>query len=668
MAVTGALRIPGFTQVGASKPFFGRDVGGESSVKLPSPDLTTTTTSTTAATTSTKTQQLASWPSGRSEERCGCPRATCAELQGSSSPHAGGIPSREHDRLACLSSTSASSSSPSPSSSSSSSYSPQSSSATSSRSPRSRKPVVSLVSTKRSSDRLNALASFQAGLTSVSVAGPSPRSGTSPAKKTTPTTPTTTTGRATASFSSSTLSASAAGLVDKASLLWKQRQRDGQEDQGGNECTGVGIGDGRHVASSGFATFAGFAALPAAPDSLLSTAESLVARSWERSLLESQWELSMAAERAMPFSDHADGDGDGMASRGRQRRDECEKEGGVSPTEKEEEEERMGRRMAEARAPQEREGEMDRERVGEDEGEEGRRRRRRRKTELTPPPSLEAQVCRVVVKTRRKCREVSSARRRRLDAKRKQKDASSAAIAEATLLLTGKPLASIFDKGRGLAKAQFLSMEKTAAGCVASTPKASKYGKMRLLTKEEEVSLSKMMQEGLSMLAARNRLAQSLGRQPTEEEWAEAVNLPVRELLRRVTEGERARERMIDTNLRLVISVAKRYVNYGLDMPDLIQEGTIGLMRGVEKFDFTRGYKLSTYVHWWIRQAVTRAIADHAKTIRLPVHVHETMGRIRRGKSFLLSEGNEANAYNLSKVLCLPETKVRQLLKVRKHQ
>eukprot|EP00244_Chara_vulgaris_P002215 TRINITY_DN1377_c1_g1_i1.p1 TRINITY_DN1377_c1_g1~~TRINITY_DN1377_c1_g1_i1.p1 ORF type:complete len:388 (+),score=49.32 TRINITY_DN1377_c1_g1_i1:87-1166(+) len=237
-------------------------------------------------------------------------------------------------------------------------------------------------------------------------------------------------------------------------------------------------------------------------------------------------------------------------------------------------------------------------------------------------------------------------------------------MAEATLLLTGKPLASILDKARGLVKAQILSMEKNAAGSTASTPKASKYGKMRLLTKEEEVSLSKMMQEGLSMLAARNRLTQSLGRQPTEEEWAEAVNLPVRELLRLVTEGERARERMIDTNLRLVISVAKRYVNYGLDMPDLIQEGTIGLMRGVEKFDFTRGYKLSTYVHWWIRQAVTRAIADHAKTIRLPVHVHETMGRIRRGKSFLLSEGNEANAYNLSKVLCLPETKVRQLLKV----
>eukprot|EP00850_Spirogloea_muscicola_P023752 SM000386S14569 [mRNA] locus=s386:5097:8069:+ [translate_table: standard] len=191
-------------------------------------------------------------------------------------------------------------------------------------------------------------------------------------------------------------------------------------------------------------------------------------------------------------------------------------------------------------------------------------------------------------------------------------------------------------------------------------------GKVKLLTKDEEVSLSRQLAVGLKLKFARERLAAELGADPTNEQWAGHVGMAYCELLRQIEEANIARDKMVMANLRLVVSVAKRYTKYGLDMADLIQEGTVGLMRGVEKFDHTRGYKLSTYVHWWIRQAVTRAIADNSRTVRLPVHVHETMGRIRRMKGKLASEGEAASVQRLSDELNLSTFKIRGTLKVNK--
>ncbi|CAK9199220.1 unnamed protein product [Sphagnum jensenii] len=190
--------------------------------------------------------------------------------------------------------------------------------------------------------------------------------------------------------------------------------------------------------------------------------------------------------------------------------------------------------------------------------------------------------------------------------------------------------------------------------------------KIDMLTRNEEIVLSKKMQIGLKLRDSQKRLAVELGYEPSKKEWAEYLHMPIGELVRKLEEAEFARDKMVMANLRLVVSVAKRYHSYGLEMADLIQEGSIGLLRGVEKFDHTRGYKLSTYVHWWIRQGVTRAIADHSRTVRVPVHVHDTLGRIRKAKSKLLAEGSRASIQDLSEATSLSGTKVKNALKVTK--
>ena len=145
----------------------------------------------------------------------------------------------------------------------------------------------------------------------------------------------------------------------------------------------------------------------------------------------------------------------------------------------------------------------------------------------------------------------------------------------------------------------------------------------------------------------------------------------IKEINRNITVNEaksrRAKKEMIEANLRLVISIAKKYTNRGLQFLDLIQEGNIGLMKAVEKFEYRRGYKFSTYATWWIRQAITRSIADQARTIRIPVHMIETINKLNRVSRQLLQEnGREATAEELAKILEMPVDKVRKVIKIAK--
>ncbi|MCO5583844.1 hypothetical protein L7F22_037759 [Adiantum nelumboides] len=160
----------------------------------------------------------------------------------------------------------------------------------------------------------------------------------------------------------------------------------------------------------------------------------------------------------------------------------------------------------------------------------------------------------------------------------------------------------------------------------------------KLLTAEEEVELSRKIQDLLAMEAIKVNLHVHLGREPTLAEWAKSLDLEVGAFSTRYSEGRQAKDRMIMSNLRLVISVAKKYQNRGMSLPDLIQEGSVGLIRGCEKFDPEKGFKFSTYAHWWIRQALTKAITEQSRTVRLPANLYEVMGRIRKAKRLLSQE------------------------------
>ncbi len=163
-------------------------------------------------------------------------------------------------------------------------------------------------------------------------------------------------------------------------------------------------------------------------------------------------------------------------------------------------------------------------------------------------------------------------------------------------------------------------------------------GRIRLLRADEEIELARKIADLLELERIREKLSQQLDRDPHDSEWAEAVKLPLGAFRYRLHVGRRAKDKMVQSNLRLVVSIAKKYMNRGLSFQDLIQEGSLGLIRAAEKFDHEKGYKFSTYATWWIRQAITRAIADQSRTIRLPVHLYETISRIKKTTKLLSQE------------------------------
>ncbi|MEM7793262.1 MAG: RNA polymerase sigma factor SigC [Cyanobacteria bacterium P01_C01_bin.118] len=231
-------------------------------------------------------------------------------------------------------------------------------------------------------------------------------------------------------------------------------------------------------------------------------------------------------------------------------------------------------------------------------------------------------------------------------------------------------------------------------------------GRVRLLERDEEVAEAQLVQSYMRLLEQRKKAAESqegilatyvllletrdrmtaqLGHRPSLErlakecdiqsadlkptlqagkrQWAELVGLSVQELDETCSEGVRAKEHMIKANLRLVVSVAKKYQNRGLELLDLIQEGTLGLERAVEKFDPTKGYRFSTYAYWWIRQGITRAIATQSRTIRLPVHITEKLNKIKKAqRKISQTKGRTATVEDIARELNMTASQVREVL------
>ena len=163
-------------------------------------------------------------------------------------------------------------------------------------------------------------------------------------------------------------------------------------------------------------------------------------------------------------------------------------------------------------------------------------------------------------------------------------------------------------------------------------------GRIRLLRPDEEIELARKIADLLQLEELAAQFEADHGHYPDTKEWAVLVDMPLIKFRRRLMLGRRAKEKMVQSNLRLVVSIAKKYMNRGLSFQDLIQEGSLGLIRAAEKFDHEKGYKFSTYATWWIRQAITRAIADQSRTIRLPVHLYETISRIKKTTKTLSQE------------------------------
>ena len=239
--------------------------------------------------------------------------------------------------------------------------------------------------------------------------------------------------------------------------------------------------------------------------------------------------------------------------------------------------------------------------------------------------------------------------------KAKTSKASSKAITTATATATAANLDASADqllasaetnasaaKAKADAKAKVLASIKVGPKGVYTEDSIRVYlqeiGRIRLLRPDEEIELARKIADLLHLEELAAQFESDNGKLPDTKEWAALVEMPVIRFRRRLMLGRRAKEKMVQSNLRLVVSIAKKYMNRGLSFQDLIQEGSLGLIRAAEKFDHEKGYKFSTYATWWIRQAITRAIADQSRTIRLPVHLYETISRIKKTTKVLSQE------------------------------
>ena len=190
-------------------------------------------------------------------------------------------------------------------------------------------------------------------------------------------------------------------------------------------------------------------------------------------------------------------------------------------------------------------------------------------------------------------------------------------------------------------------------------------GRVPLLTHEQEIVYGKQVQQMMALLELKQALEEELDYEPTLAEWSERAGVRLEELQLLLEEGQLAKQKMIEANLRLVVSVAKKYQKRNLELLDLIQEGTLGLERGVEKFDPMRGYKFSTYAYWWIRQAITRAIAQQARTIRLPIHITEKLNKIKKAQRELSQRlGRNATPAEIAQELELEPSQIRDYLTI----
>ena len=190
-------------------------------------------------------------------------------------------------------------------------------------------------------------------------------------------------------------------------------------------------------------------------------------------------------------------------------------------------------------------------------------------------------------------------------------------------------------------------------------------GQVPLLEHSEEIIYGKQVQRMMSLLAEKEALEQQRGCSIAQLEWADALGLSEDELKQILQQGQQAKTKMLKANLRLVVAIAKKYLKRNVEFLDLIQEGSLGLERGVEKFDPSRGYRFSTYAYWWIRQAITRAIAQQARTIRIPVHISEKLNKIKKIQRELAQRlGRSATTSEVADELGIEPAKVREYLSI----